>query len=128
MAGTRIYMTAEKQQSLSEIHAKIHYIEGAEQIFHQEMSFDGAVVWLLVYEKSYLHSIRYVSLTVLLTEQGTKQTAQIIAAGGYAFTEFCTGSRGIARECVQTLERCGFCVDPERSDSLPQSLKERFFK
>ena len=51
MAGTKIYMTAERKHALSDIHAAIHYIEGAEEVFSQEMCFGNGTALLLVYEK-----------------------------------------------------------------------------
>lgn len=130
MAGTRIYMTAEKKQSLSEIHAKIHYIEGAEQIFYKEMPFADGTVCLLVYEKYYFRNNSYASLTVLVTEQGTRQTAQIVATGGGASLSNTSlgANRNFAQKCVQALEECGFCVNPEHSDPPPKGLVERFYK
>lgn len=130
MAGTSIRMIGDGKCSLSDIHAKIHYIEGAEQVFHQELSFDSTDVWLLVYEKYYFRTNSYASLTILLTEQGTRQTAQIVATGGGSgmANNSLGANRQFARQCVQALEECGFCVDPEHSDSLPKGLAERFFK
>lgn len=130
MAGTRIYMTAEKKQSLSEIHAKIHYIEGAEQVYYQETPLEGGTVCLLVYEKYYFRINSFASLTVLVTEQGTRQTAQIVATGGGASlsNNSLGANRNFARQCVQALEECGFCVDPEHSDPSPKGLVERFYK
>ena len=130
MAGTKIRMTASREHTLSDIHAKIHYIKGAEQVFHQEMRFDSTVVWLLVYEKYFLRINSYASLTVLLTEQENKQTAQIIASGGgNSMSNNSLGAnKRFARDCVQALEEAGFSVDSEKSDALPKGLLERYFK
>ncbi|MDD5863805.1 MAG: DUF6054 family protein [Firmicutes bacterium] len=130
MAGTTIRMTAERTHTLSDIHAKIHYIKGAEQIFHQEMHFDHTDVWLLVYEKYYLRVNSYATLTVLLTEQGETQAAQIVSSGGgisMSNNSLGTNQR-FAKECVQALEEAGFSVDAKNSDALPKGLLERYFK
>ena len=130
MAGTKINMTASREHTLSDIHAKIHYIKGAEQVFHQEMRFDRTVVWLLVYEKYFFRVNSYASLTVLLTEQGETQAAQIVSSGGgYSMSNNSLGAnQRFAKECVQALEEAGFSVDTENSDALPKGLLERYFK
>lgn len=130
MAGTQIRMIGDGRCSLSEIHAKIHYIEGAEQVFHQEMRLEGTDVWLLVYEKYYFRCNSYVSLTVLLTQQETRQTAQIIATGGgYGIANHSYGAnRQFAQQCVQALQECGFSIDEQNSDALPKNLVERYIK
>ena len=130
MAVTKIRMTAERTHTLSDIHAKIHYIKGAEQVFHQEMHFDCTAVWLLVYEKYFSRVNSYASLTVLLTEQGETQTAQIVSSGGgNSISNISLGAnQRFAKECVQALEEAGFSVDAETSDALPKGLLERYFK
>lgn len=128
MAGTNIRMIGDGSHSLSDIHASIHYIKGAEQVFHQEMRFDRTDVWLLVYEKYFFRNNSYASLTVLLTQQDEKQTAQIVVSGsgaGMANVSLAAGGQ-LAKECVQALAEVGFTVDMKNSDSLPQSLLERF--
>ena len=130
MAGTKIYMTAERKHALSDIHAKIHYIKGAEQVFHQEMCFDNTVVLLLVYEKYFFRVNSYATLTVLLTEQGETQTAQIVSSGGgNSMSNISLGAnQRFAKKCVQALEEAGFSVDAENSDALPKGLLERHFQ
>ena len=46
------------------------------------MRFDNTVVLLLVYEKYFFRVNSYATLTILLTEQGETQTAQIVSSGG----------------------------------------------
>lgn len=130
MAGTRIRMISEKKLPLSDIHEKIHFIEGVEQVFQQEFCFDGTAALLLVYEKFYFRISSYASLTLLLTEQGDRQTAHIITSGGGSgiANSSLGANRRLAVECTQTLEGCGFSVDAEHSDALPKSLVERFLK
>lgn len=123
-------MSAERTHTLSDIHAKIHYIKGAELVFRQEMCFDHTVVWLLVYEKYFFRVNSYASLTVLLTEQGEKQTVQIVSSGGgnTISNNSLGANQRFAKECVQALEEAGFSVDAETSDALPKGLMERYFK
>lgn len=130
MAGTKVRMTARKQCPLSEIHAKIHYIEGAEQVFQQEIRFEDAVVWLLVYEKYFFRVNSYANLTVLLTEQGDVQTAQIVSSGGgdSMSNNSLGANRRFAKDCVRALEDIGFAIDQTNSDELPKGLLERYFK
>ena len=130
MAGTKNRMTAERTHTRSDIHAKIHYMKGAEQVFHQEMRFDSTTVWLLVYEKYFSRVNSYASLTVLLTEQGETQTAQIVSSGGgNSISNISLGAnQRFAKECVLALEEAGFSVDTENSDALPKGLLERYFK
>ena len=130
MAGTKIYMTAERKHALSDIHATIHYIKGAEEVFSQEMCFGNETALLLVYEKYFFRVNSYASLTVLLTEQGEKQTAQIVSSGGGGSMSNRSfgANRRFARDCVQALEEAGFSVDEEKSDALPKGLLERYFK
>lgn len=130
MAGTKIRMTASRACTLSDIRAKIHYIEGAEQVFHQEMRFDSTVVWLLVYEKYFFRINSYACLTVLLTERESQQTAQIVASGGgdTMFNNSLGANRRFAKECVQALEEAGFSIDADNSDTLPEGLLKRYFK
>ena len=130
MAGTKIFMTAERTHTLFDIHAKIHYIEGAEQVFQQEMLFANTIIRLLVYEKYFFRVNSYASLTVLLTEQGEKQTVQIVSSGGgnTISNNSLGANQRFAKECVQALEEAGFSVDADKSDAPPKGLLERYFK
>ena len=115
MAGTSVRMSMQKTHSLHRIHEQIHYITGAEQIGKVVHSFDGAEVWLLVYEKYYFRAGGYNSLTVLLTEQNEQHTAEIIATGGGSgIANISYGAnRKFAKECVKALAEIGFVVDSE---------------
>lgn len=130
MAGTKILMISEKTLPLSGIHEKVHFIAGVEQVFQQEFRFHDTAGLLLVYEKFYFRASSYASLTLFLTEQGSRQTAQIISSGGGSgISNISYGAnRRLAMECAQALEECGFSVDAEHLDPLPKGLVERFFK
>ena len=113
MAGTSVRMSMQKTHSLHRIHERIHYITGAEQVAKVEQHFDGAEVWLLVYEKYFFRASGFNSLTVLLTEQNDRHTAEIIATGGGSgITNISYGAnRKFAKECVQALTELGFTVE-----------------
>lgn len=94
------------------------------------MRFDTTEVWLLVYEKYYFRINSYASLTVLLTQQGGEQSAQIIASGGGSGLSNVSlaANRRFAEECVQALAEHGFSVDAQNSDPLPKNLLDRYMK
>ena len=130
MSGATVCMKAEKQCTLQEIHEKIHYIEGAEQISKTAHIVNGVTIWILVYEKYYMRTSSYTSLTVVLTEHGQEQTACVISAGGGSgIVNHSFGSnRNFARACVQVLETCGFSVTKSDLDPAGKGFAERFFK
>ena len=130
MAGATIRMKASKQATLQEIHERIHYIEGAEQISKSAQTINDVTIWTLVYEKFYFRVSSYNSVTVVLTEHGQEQTACVVAAGGgEGITNFSYGAnRNFAKACVQALESCGFAVLDSDLDMHRKGLVERFFK
>ena len=112
MAGATIRMSAERQNSLQEIHNKIRSIEGAEQISKSTQIINDVSIWTLVYEKFYFRTGSYTSATIVLTEHGQNQTACIVSSGGGAgVVNYSFGSKNkFASECVRILEACGFSV------------------
>lgn len=130
MAGATIYMTATKQNSLKEIHEKIHYIEGAEQISKSEQVIHDVVIWTLAYEKYYFRTGSYTSVTIVLTEHGQAQTACVVSSGGgEGVINISYGAnRNFAKACVQVLEDCGFTVMESDLDTRGKGFVERFFK
>ena len=130
MAGATIRMTASKQMTLQEIHEKIHYIEGAEQISKSVQTINDVTIWTLVYEKFYFRVGSYTSLTVVLTEHGQKQTACIVAAGGgEGVVNYSYGAnRNFAKSCVQALELCGFTAMDSDLDTHSKGLFARILK
>ena len=115
MAGTNMCMSMEKTHSLRRIQEQLRSISGAEQVGKVERHFDGAEVWLLVYEKYYFRTGGYNSLSVLLTEQNERHTAEIIATGGgtgVANISF-GANRKFAKECVDALEELGFAMEKQ---------------
>lgn len=130
MAGATIRMTAEKQKTLQEIHEKIHYTKGAEQISKSEYTINGVTIWILAYEKYYARTGSYTSLTIMLTEYGHEQTACIVASGGGEgiINHSLGANRNFAKACVQTLEACGFAVTESDLDTHSKGIVDRFLK
>lgn len=130
MAGATIHMTAKKQYSLQEIHEKIHYIEGAEQISKSAQTINDVTIWTLAYEKYFFRTSSYTSVTVVLTEHGQEQTACIIASGGGGgiFNLSYGSNRNLAEACVRVLKLCGFTVIESDLDTQGKGLFEKLFK
>jgi hypothetical protein len=130
MAGATIHMTANKQRTLQEIHEKIHYIEGAEQISKSAQAINGVTIWTLVYEKFYFRVGSYTSVTIVLTEHGQEQTACVVAAGGgEGVVNYSYGAnRNFAKACVQMLETCGFTVMDSDLDMHSKGIFQRIFR
>ena len=130
MAGVKILMHGDGSYSLHQIHEKIHYIIGAEEVFQQKHRFGNADVWLLVYEKYFFRVNNFATMTILLTQQENAQSAQIVISGsGESMSNVSYGAnRQFARECVKALEEAGFTLDKAKSDDLPKGLLERYFK
>ena len=130
MAGTTIRMNAKKEKSLQQIHEKLHYIVGAEQISKSAQIINNVTIWTLVYEKYYFRVGSYTSATIALTEYGEDQTACVVSSGGGAgiANHSMGANRKFAKECVQALEACGFCVIESDSDIKDIGFLERLLK
>jgi len=130
MASVKVFMKAGGTHTLHQAHEKIHYITGAEAVFEKKQHFGETEVWLLVYEKYFFRVNSFAALTVLLTEEGGRQTAQIVTSGGgNSMSNVSYGAeKRFAKECVAALTEAGFAVDPEQSDALPKGLLDRFRK
>lgn len=130
MAGATICMKAVRQYTLQEIHEKIHYIKGAEQISKSVQTVGGVTIWTLAYEKYFFRASSYTSLTVVLTEHGQEQTACVVASGGGAgmVNHSLGANRNLAKACVRVLESCGFAVTESDLDTGDKSLLEKLVK
>ncbi len=130
MAGATIRMTAAKQNSLKEIHERIHYIEGAEQVSKTVQVIRDVTIWVLVYEKFYMRTGSYTGLTVVLTEHGQEQTACVVTSGGGEgiINQSLGANRNLAKACVRALEGCGFAVVESDLDMRGKGFVERFLK
>lgn len=114
MAGIHIHMTASKQDSIRAIQEKLSRIPDIEPVAQVENRTENGVILLLSYEKLFLRTGSYASLTVLLKEEGLTQTADIIASGGgTGLMNLSYGAnRNLAQECAKVLETSGFAQDP----------------
>ena len=130
MAGATIHMTANKQNTLEEIHKKIRQIDGAEQISKTAQTINDVTIWTLVFEKYYIRVGSYTSVTVVLTEHQQKQTACIVSSGGgEGLVNYSYGAnRNFAKSCVKILEACGFTVTDSDLDMHSKGLLERIFE
>lgn len=128
MAGATITMKADKQKTLQEIHAEIHYIVDAEQVSKTEQTVNGVTIWTLAYEKYFFRTSSFTSVTVVLTEHENEQTACVIASGGGTgmVNHSLGANRRFAKECVEKLEGCGFTM--VSSDLDRKGLVDRFLK
>ena len=128
MAGATIHMSAKKQQSLDDIHRKIHAIDGAEQICRSIQTINDVTICTLAYEKYYLRTGSYASVTIVLTEYGQEQSACIVSSGGgEGVVNLSLGAnRNFAKACVRELEASGFTST--KSDIQSKSFLERLLK
>lgn len=130
MSGATIHLTAARKNTLQEIHEKIHYIEGAEQISKSEQTIHDVIIWTLVYEKYYFRVGSYASATIVLTEHGQGQTACVVSSGGGTgiANPSLGANRKFAKECVQALEACGFHIIESDLDREEKGFVGRFLK
>lgn len=128
MAGTTIRMTAKKENSLQIINNKIRNIKGAECVSEFKQIVNDVVILTLIYEKYYMRTGGYTSLSIVLTEYEQQQTAYIVASGGgEGIVNHSFGAnRNFAKECVEVLELCGFNVI--ESDLENKGFFDRFIK
>lgn len=130
MAGTSIQMIAEKKISLREINRKIRNISGAEQVSNFTQRINDVEILTLVFEKYYLRTGSFTSVTIVLTEYGEEQTACVVSSGGgEGLVNFSMGAnRNFAKACVQELEACGFVAMNSDLNSRGKGIVERFFE
>ena len=82
MSSTSIKMRAERAASIRALANALKREINAELIAESWRSLDGIQVVLLCFEKFFLRNGSYASLTVMLTESETMQTADIVGSGG----------------------------------------------
>ena len=130
MAGATIRMTANKENSLQEIHRRLYGIDGSEEISKIVQKINDVEIWTLVYEKYYFRVGSYVGATVVLTEHNQMQTACVVASsGGNGMENISLGAnRNYAKACVQVLESCGFSIAESDLDTQGKGVIDRFFK
>ena len=115
MSGTKIQMTAVKQLTLSQICQRLNQLNTAddvEQVAHLEHTAGDIQSVLLVYERYYARVSGYSSLTILLTEHGQTQAADLVSSGGGdGYLNLSLGAnRSFAKEYAKALEACGFTI------------------
>ncbi len=110
------YVCDHKEKEIAEIAEEIRSMN-ASLILERQRYFDGAAVILLTFEKYYIRSDGYASLTVMLAEDGPVQTADIICSGGgEGILGLSWGAnRSFADMAVRILEQNGFTK--ERTDA-----------
>lgn len=111
MAGANIQMHAKKEVSFEDINRKIRNISGAELVSNSTQIINDVKIMTLVYEKYYMRTGSFTSVTIVLTEFEEDQTASVVASGGGGgvFNLSLGSNRNFAKACVQELEKCGFC-------------------
>lgn len=82
MASRKISMYAEKQYNLTDIKEKMQKGFDAEFVGEAAHELGETKTLLLIWEKWYLRTGSYASLTILLSEFQGYQSADIIASGG----------------------------------------------
>lgn len=130
MAGTTTHMKSEKKVSLQEIHRKIRNISGAEQVSNSLQRINDVEILTLVFEKYYLRTGSFTSVTIVLTEYGEEQTACVVSSGGgEGMVNFSMGAnRNFAKACVQELETCGFVTMNSELENRGKGIVERFLE
>lgn len=115
MASEKITMYAEKQYELEEIK------EGIEKVFYENMlatDFVGEVLrelgeaktLLLIWERWYIRTGSYASLTILLSEFQGYQSADIISSGGKDDFFSWGAEENFAKWGEEALRNLGFLV------------------
>lgn len=125
MAVHHIQMTAVKEKELSELHALLEKELQIEFLCKVEHQPDSIKLMLLVGEDIFLRAQGTISLTVLLLEKDSIQTAEIISSGGGEGHSFAFGAnRSFAKYCEKALETCGFRnTAPAPKKKLPKILQ-----
>lgn len=88
---------------------------GAEKIGENERFLGGSMAYFLAFERYYLRNGSYASLSIMLTESGNVQTADIVGSGGGAgIFNFSLGANtdflGMAADILQ---KFGFVFEEE---------------
>ena len=106
------YTCESKRMELAEIAEKVRRIN-ATLVTQRERYFDGSAVILLIFEKYYMRADGYASLTVLLSEDGPVQNADVIGyGGGQGLLNLSWGANeDFADMAADILEKCGFVLE-----------------
>ena len=82
MSSVNIRMKGKSSKSIDKLSDILQSKINAELVAESKRSYDDANVVLLSFEKYFMRNGSYASLTVVLTENEKKQTADIIGSGG----------------------------------------------
>ena len=82
MSSVNITMKGNHSKSIQEISGVLKREINAELIAESQRNYGDVNIALLSFEKYFMRNGSYASLTVLLTEDEIKQTADIIGSGG----------------------------------------------
>ena len=111
MAGVAISMLVnDKRKSIEELAAILKNEINAELVYDSPRPLDNASAWLLSFERYYFRNGSYATLTIMLTESGDQQTADIIGSGGGEglFNISWGANSSFASMAVDLLQQCGF--------------------
>ena len=124
MATFHIKMAAQKQYSLSALTEQLDSNRNFDSCGKSEHHFSDSHVVLLVFEQYFVRASGTISLSVLLTESGNQQTADLIATGGGDGLSWSGGAcRSFAKDCAKILEAFGFRdLDPEPETKVSKLL------
>ena len=124
MATFHIKMAAQKQYSLSALTEQLDNNPDFDSCSKTEHHFSDSHVVLLVFEQYFVRASGTISLSVLLTETGDQQTADLIATGGGEGLSWSGGAcRSFAKDCAKILQTCGFWdLDPEPETKVSKLL------
>ena len=129
MATFHVQMTAKKQHPLSILEEQLCISRNYEFCSKAEYSLAGSTVLLLTFEQYFCRAGGTISLSVLLTESGDQQTADLIATGGGEGLSWSGGAcRSFVKEVAEILASCGFAdTNPEPEEKLHKKIFNYFF-
>ncbi|MBR7146608.1 MAG: hypothetical protein IKD11_02685 [Oscillospiraceae bacterium] len=88
---------------------------GAEKICENEHFLGGGTAYFLAFERFYMRNGSYASLSVMLTDNGEMQTADIVGSGGGEgiFNIGLGANTNFAGMAADVLQKCGFAFEEE---------------
>ena len=129
MATYHIQMTAQKQYPLSHLEEQLRTSCNYSFCSKAEHSLSCSALLLLIFEQYFYRSSGTISLSILLTETGNQQTADLIASGGGEGLSWSGGAcRSFAKEAAAILSSCGFTnTTPEPEEKPYKKILNYFF-
>ncbi len=116
MAMASIYLSLRSSEKREELFALAEELKrelnqkGAEKLCESEKFIGGGSVYFLSFERFYFRNGSYASLSVMLTDDGETQTADIVGSGGGEgiFNIGLGANTDFAEMAAQVLKRHGF--------------------